>query len=98
MQAMTFGKMITYLLGMLLLGYVALVFSAVITLIVEKKSIKKMIKGVLTYPFFMLTWSIINFIVFFGIKKDVKWDKIEHKKSVSIDEINERKNAKRSKS
>jgi cellulose synthase/poly-beta-1,6-N-acetylglucosamine synthase-like glycosyltransferase len=98
MQAMTFGKMITYLLGMLLLGYGVLAFSAIITLLLEKKPIKTMIKGVLTYPFFMATWSIINFVVFFGIKKNVKWDKIEHNKSVSIDEINEQKNAKRSKS
>jgi cellulose synthase/poly-beta-1,6-N-acetylglucosamine synthase-like glycosyltransferase len=86
-QAMTFKNMILYLLGMLGVAYVALAFSAVITLFVEKRSIKKMIKGILTYPIFMATWSLINFVCIFRIKRNVKWDKIEHNKNISIDEI-----------
>lgn len=88
LEQMTFGKMILYLVVMLLLSYILLAFSAIITLVVEKRSIKKMIKGILTYPIFMATWSIINFVCIFKIKRNVKWDKIEHKKAVSIDDIN----------
>lgn len=87
LEQMTFGKMILYLLVMMLLGYALLAFSAIITLVVEKRSIKKMLKGILTYPIFMATWAVINFVCIFKIKRNVKWDKIEHKKAVSIDDM-----------
>ena len=86
-EQMTFTKMLIYLLIMLVLGYLMLVFSAIITLVIEKRSIKKMAKGIITYPIFMVTWALINFLCIFKIKRNVKWDKIEHVKNVSIDEI-----------
>lgn len=86
-EQMTFGKMISYLLLMGLLAYVVLAFSAIITLVVEKRSIKKMIKGIITYPLFMATWSVINFVCIFRIKRNVKWDKIEHNRNIDINEI-----------
>lgn len=82
---MTFGLMIWNVCQYLILGYLLLVGTAVVTLIVEKRSIKKMIKGILMYPIFMASWSVINFVSLF--KKNLKWDKIEHKRNVDINEM-----------
>ena len=77
--------MIVNILGMLALGYLAFALSAVIILIMDKRSIKKMIKGIIMYPIFMASWSILNFVCLF--KKNVKWDKIEHVKDISIEQM-----------
>lgn len=80
MSQMTFGLMMLNILAYMLLGYILLVITALVTLIVEKRSIKKMIKGIITYPIFMASWSVINFVSLF--KRNIKWDKIEHGKNV----------------
>ena len=73
---MTLGLMILNVLGYLALAYILLIITALVTLVVEKRSIKKMIKGLITYPIFMASWSLVNFVSLF--KRNVKWDKIEH--------------------
>lgn len=80
MSQMTFGLMMLNILSYILLGYILLVITALVTLIVEKRSIKKMIKGIITYPIFMASWSVINFVSLF--KRNIKWDKIEHGQNV----------------
>ena len=80
MSQMTFGLMMLNILAYMLLGYILLVITALVTLIVEKRSIKKMIKGIITYPIFMASWSVINFVSLF--KRNIKWDKIEHGQNV----------------
>ena len=84
-EQMTFFKMLLYVFGMLVVGYIAYALSAVLVLFMDKRPIKKMIKGIIMYPFFMASWAILNFVCLF--KKDVKWDKIEHVKDVSIEEL-----------
>lgn len=84
-EQMTLGLMFKNILALLLLAYVLLALSALVTLIVEKKPIKKMLKGIITYPIFMGSWTIINIVSFF--KMNVKWKKIDHNKNISIDEI-----------
>ena len=61
------------------------VFAAVFTMIIEKRPIKPMIKGILMYPIFMVTWLAIN--VKCMIKPNTKWEKIEHKRDVKINDI-----------
>ena len=80
MSQMTFGLMMLNILAYMLLGYILLVITALVTLIVEKRSIKKMIKGIITYQIFMASWLVINFVSLF--KRNIKWDKIEHGKNV----------------
>lgn len=60
---------------------------AILTVVVEKKSFKKLWKGILGFPLFMLSWLIINVKVIF--KPTVKWEKIEHEVSRSIEEVEE---------
>lgn len=68
------------------------IFSGIIVMWIEHKPIKKMIKGLLAYPLFLGSWVAINFICLF--KKDVKWDKIEHTRSVKIENIEDKQKKK----
>ena len=60
---------------------------SLIVLIIEKKSIKKSIKGIFTLFIFMLTWVPINVICLF--KRNQQWDQTEHSRSIDIDSLNE---------
>ena len=54
-------------------------------MILEKKPIKKMFKGLLTYPFFLFTWLLINAKCIF--KQQTTWDKIEHVRNIKIGDV-----------
>lgn len=58
---------------------------ALIIMIIDKKPIAKMWKGLLMYPIFLGSWLLINFKCLF--QKDVTWDKIEHNRDVKINDI-----------
>ena len=87
LEKMTFKNMILSVLAMLVAGYAAYALAGIIIIIMDGRSLKKMWKGILLYPFFMASWAILNFFCLF--KKDVEWEKIEHVKDVSIDEMPE---------
>lgn len=87
LEKMTFGKMLLSVFSMLAAGYAAYALSGVVILLMDKRPLKRMWKGILLYPFFMASWAILNFLCLF--KRDVKWEKIEHVKAVSIDEMPE---------
>lgn len=59
--------------------------TAVIIMILDKKPIKPMIKGLLCYPLFLGSWLLINFKCLF--KRDTKWEKIEHVRDIKIHEV-----------
>ena len=59
--------------------------SALFILILEKRPVKPMVKGILCYPLFLGSWILINIKAL--IKPDTTWEKIEHVKSVKVDEI-----------
>ena len=58
---------------------------SILTLIHDKKSLKKIWKGIVTAPLFFFSWTLINLIAF--TKKKIEWKPIEHVKSVNINEI-----------
>ncbi|MGN1299308.1 MAG: glycosyltransferase family 2 protein [Candidatus Scatovivens sp.] len=58
---------------------------ATISMKLDKKPIKPMIKGILCYPLFMGSWLLINIKCLF--KQNTKWEKIKHVRSVDIKEI-----------
>ena len=60
------------------------IFSGIVVMWMDKKPIKKMAKGLLLYPLFLGSWLLINFRCLF--KKNVTWQKIEHTKSIKIDD------------
>ena len=85
LQKMTFWKMLMSVVSMLVAGYCAFALSGVLALVMDKRSLKRMWKGILLYPFFMASWTVLNVVCLF--KKDVEWEKIEHVKNVSIEEM-----------
>ena len=60
---------------------------ALIVLILEKKPIRPMIKGLLCYPLFMGTWIVINIKCLF--KRETSWQKIDHVRDIKILEVKE---------
>ena len=60
---------------------------ALVVMILEKKPILPMIKGLLCYPLFMGTWVIINLKCLF--KRETTWEKIDHVRNIKIAEVKE---------
>ncbi|MDO5557459.1 MAG: glycosyltransferase family 2 protein [Clostridia bacterium] len=61
------------------------ILTAILIMKLDKKPIKEMKKGLLYYPLFLGSWLAINFKCLF--KRDTKWEKIEHVRSVKINEV-----------
>ena len=64
--------------------FVLPIITGVITLWLDKRPIKPMIKGLLMYPIFMGSWILINIKCLF--KSDIKWEKIQHVRNIAIEE------------
>ncbi len=60
---------------------------SLVVMVLEKKPIKPMIKGLLCYPLFMGTWVIINLKCLF--KRETTWEKIDHVRNIKISEVKE---------
>ena len=63
--------------------------TAVLIMILDKRPIKPMIKGLLCYPLFLGSWLLINFKCLF--KRDTSWEKINHVRDIKINEVIETK-------
>ncbi|MEG1142630.1 MAG: glycosyltransferase family 2 protein [Clostridia bacterium] len=72
----------------IIFGYVTCVLLSLLVLKLQKKSIRKSLKGVFTLAIFMITWIPINFICLF--KKEQKWEQIEHECTLEIEHITEK--------
>ena len=59
--------------------------SALLTMYLEKKPIKPMVKWLAYYPIFMGSWLAINFKCLF--KRNTEWEKIEHVRDIKIKEV-----------
>ena len=59
--------------------------AASVSMILDRKPIKPMIKGIICYPLFMGSWLLINIKCLF--KQNTNWEKIKHIRSVDIKEI-----------
>ena len=62
------------------------IFTGIMIMLIDKKPIKPMIKGLLLYPLFLGSWLLINFKCLF--KRNIKWEKIEHNIDKSIEDMN----------
>jgi len=58
---------------------------AFVIMLLDKRPIKPMIKGLICYPLFLGSWILINIKCL--IKPNTKWEKIKHVKSVKIEEL-----------
>ena len=63
--------------------------TGVLIMLLDRRPIKPMIKGLLCYPLFIGSWLLINFKCMF--KKNVKWEKINHVRNIKISEVSDLK-------
>ena len=59
--------------------------SAIVIMILDKRKIKPMAKGLLFYPLFMGSWLLINMKCL--VKRDIKWEKIKHVRNISVSDV-----------
>ena len=59
--------------------------TAAFTMILDKRKIKPMLKGLLCYPLFLGSWILINIKAL--IKPNTTWEKIEHVRSIDVKEL-----------
>lgn len=64
----------------LLATFIVPPLSAIFILILDKRPIKPMIKGILCYPLFLGSWILINIKAL--IKPNTTWEKIEHVRDI----------------
>lgn len=68
-----------------ILGFFVSNIVAIFSLIVQGKSIKKNIKGVITFPVFIFSWVIVSAIAL--VKQDRNWETIKHTRVIKAEEI-----------
>ena len=85
LDTMTTAQLISNIVKFIVPTFFLPILTAIFTMYIEKKPIKPMLKWTLYYPLFMGSWILINFKCLF--KQDIKWEKIEHMRSVKIKEI-----------
>jgi 1,2-diacylglycerol 3-beta-glucosyltransferase len=66
-------------------GYTTIAFFAWLMLFLEKKSWPGAWKSILTFPFYLFPWSVINIVVLFY--HNTVWHDIPHTESIGIDDI-----------
>lgn len=84
-NGMTLGELFENYGKYLFSTFIMPILMAVLIMALEKKPIRPMIKGLLMYPLFMGSWLLINIKCI--IKPDTKWEKINHVRSVKINEV-----------
>ena len=72
-NGMTTTDLIINCLRYLLPTFLLPIFTAIIIMILDKKPIKPMLKGLALYPLFLGSWLLINFKCLF--KRETKWEK-----------------------
>lgn len=80
-----FSYMYSYGIIFFIVAYLSNILLNIFIVIYNKKSVKKVLSGILLFTVFMITWIPINFICVF--KKDMTWEPIKHSRKVDIDEI-----------
>jgi len=70
----------------LAISFVLPALSAMLTLKIENKDPKPLLKAILMYPLFLASWMLINLCAFLNV--NVSWKPIAHTRSVNISEMN----------
>lgn len=59
--------------------------SAMFVMFLDRRPIKPMIKGLLCYPMFLLSWLLINLKCL--VKRETTWKKIEHVRDIKVTDV-----------
>ena len=85
-NGMTGVELVINLLRYLIPTFILPILLAIFIMKLDKKPIKPMWKGLIFYPLFLGSWLIINFKCLFV--QNTKWEKIEHKRDIKINDVN----------
>lgn len=85
--AITTAELIKNILFYLVPTFVLPIFVGMIAMWLDGRKIKPMLKGLLCYPLFLLTWILINFKCLFV--RNVTWEKINHVRNIKIADVSE---------
>lgn len=85
--AITTAELIKNILFYLVPTFVLPIFVGMFAMWLDGRKIKPMLKGLLCYPLFLLTWILINFKCLFV--RNVTWEKINHVRNIKIADVSE---------
>lgn len=86
-NGMTEAELLMNILRYLVPTFLLPIGTALIVMLLDRRPIKPMAKGLLCYPLFMGSWLLINFKCLF--KRETTWEKIEHVRNIKIAEVSE---------
>ena len=84
-KGMTLAELGINILRYLVPTFIFPILTAILIMMLDKKPIKPMLKGLLFYPLFLGSWLLINFKCLF--KRETSWEKIEHVRDIKINEV-----------
>ena len=84
-HGMTVSLLILNILKYLMASFVMTPLAGLFTLILDKRKVRPMIKGLICYPLFLGSWVLINIKAL--IKPETTWEKIDHVRSVDVKEL-----------
>ena len=82
---MNVGDLFINCLRYILPTFLLPIFVGVVIMIIDKKPIRPMIKGLALYPLFLGSWLLINFKCLFI--RDTNWEKIDHVRDIKIKDV-----------
>ncbi len=86
-NGMTETELVINILRYLIPTFILPIGTALIVMLLDRRPIKPMVKGLLCYPLFMGSWLLINFKCLF--KRETTWEKINHVRDIKITDVSE---------
>ncbi len=84
-NGITMLELVESILRYLIPTFLLPIGTALLIMILDRKPIKPMWKGLLCYPLFLGSWLLINFKCIF--KRETNWEKIEHVRDIKINDV-----------
>ncbi len=81
-NGMTETELIINILRYLVPTFLLPIGTALIVMLLDRRPIKPMLRGLACYPLFMGSWLLINFKCLF--KRETTWEKIDHVRNIKI--------------
>ena len=84
-NGITAWELVENILRYLIPTFLLPIGTAILIMLLDRKPIKPMWKGLLCYPLFLGSWLLINFKCLF--KRETSWEKIEHVRNIKINDV-----------
>ena len=84
-EGITQADLIINILRYLIPTFIFPIATGVLIMILDKRPIRPMLKGLLYYPLFLGSWILINLKCLF--KRNLTWEKINHVRNIKISEV-----------